>query len=178
MPDDCDSYTTPIGRTHWFWLWIDNHLDASRPTEVEVVAYRVFKVVDSRLEKVRSFVQSSLIWTHDTEEHAKVIINPKMGRHCDLGFVARDYLGESAVAELTDSDESRRPFILHTRTRPTNRFNELLPGAYKIELAVISSSQTDFYTLDLSWTGRWNDDVKQIVDHELKMRLRSGKAAP
>jgi hypothetical protein len=180
LAQDSETCPTEAGLTHWFRLWITNSSETWQSHVVQVVAYRAFKVSNGALESVPGFVHSHLIWSYDLDQHEKVEIAASMGRSCDIGFVPKVTAAPRHTAHVkpgTVGNESR-PFVLHTRVQPSSRFNQLLPGTYKIELAIITDGfPPEMYTLDISWTGTWHEEIAKVLERDLAISLTRGAVA-
>jgi hypothetical protein len=176
---DAATCSTAEGPTHWFRLWITNSAEAEGPSSVEVIAYRAFNVAEEGGPRsIPGFAQSHLVWTYDLDQHKNTQIPPSMGQLCDIGYIPRATSSQPGIAPVFPGrvGEDTRPFILHTRFQPSSPFNELRRGNYKIELAIVTDgSKSDFYTLDISWTGRWREDIESMIGREITFSLTQGR---
>lgn len=107
-------------------------------TLIETLALDNFGGDDRELDPRHNL--GPLPWTHT--KPPELTIGPGVIRTVDLGYVV-------------ESDEAR-PFTIPMPSAPFSGAQYLLPGSYRIELAVVASDMdAERYEMTLLWDGAW-----------------------
>lgn len=115
----------------------------------------------------------NLVWGSSNGERETVEINPGRQIFCDLLNIPWNEYQEllqknGQIIDLEEADKSDLGILLCVKTVFFAQPNRLLPGRYKIEVAIYSENARIFKkTFTISWTGKWKDTelnmFKEIV---------------
>jgi hypothetical protein len=175
---DFGTYDTPAGLTHWFRIWVDNGDGTAAGDSVEVIARRAFKMNGGRPERISAFVPTHLGWTHDRKRKRSAKVHKRLGSLVDVGYVPKEVPQNSALLLPAGARQDLRPFVLNTLVQPTDAFNHLPPGEYRIELHLVADNFDPLvYTLGIRWSGEWQENICDLYPSQLELTLSAGPVA-
>jgi hypothetical protein len=152
---------------YFFRIWIEN-TGGVRAENVQVFAAGLRrKKAGGGFEKVGSFLPMNLKWAHTGEVFASGL-SPKMGRHCDLGYIA----APKARGQGSKADPEDIKLILDTEVVPNTRSNECGPGEYELRLRIAASNSPPLEaTCRLTLPGKWYDDESEMLSQGIGIDL-------
>jgi hypothetical protein len=168
LENDADTFPGP---QHFFRFRVMNESKV-QARNVQVIVSRAFREEGGGLKRIRGFLPCNLVWTNDVQpvRNLTADIHGGLHRHCDIGAIGRG-------PEGVDLD-ARRPIIVQTNIQPTNQFNHLVPGTSCLELQLLADNfEPAVWKLTIDWSGRWHDDIDEMVRTEVKMTLVKGGVA-
>ena len=154
---------------YYFRLWVENH-GSIRAENVQVFAAELRrKKADGGFEKVGSFLPMNLMWAHTKEVFAPGL-SPRMGRHCDLGFIAKPENHKVGTAGVSQDVK----LILDTEVVPNTRSNECSPGEYELNLRIAASNSLPLEALcTITLPGKWFDDESEMLSQGIGIVIKS-----
>lgn len=125
---------------YYLRLWIRN-TGGSPATHVEVFASRLLqqKEGSDEFDEERSFLPMNLKWAH-SQELFRERINPKMGRHCDLGHISDPSFKPVHKESLPNVCDRQTLLCLAVEAPPITRVHLLRPGTYRLELTIAADN--------------------------------------
>ncbi len=155
---------------YYFRVWIRNNGNL-RAEQVQVFAARLLrKHADGNFKEDRQFLPMNLRWSHSHEIFADGI-SPKMGKHCDLGYIMHPSKAAKAGNTLPNVPTGKAIMSLDLEVKPNTMSHLLSPGVYQLELRVAAANLTPvLMILELTLTGDWYDDESQMFSHGIGLR--------
>ena len=130
-------------------LWVHND-GKHRAEDVQVYAESLWRRKNGSDQEVSSFLPMNLRWSHGNPAEPEVFakrINPKMGKYCDLGYVAEPTILRNEGVRLIRTNEvlfgiqsKTNLFHMETEVYPNNKSNILEPGRYKLRLKIAAGN--------------------------------------
>lgn len=154
---------------YYFRLWIEN-TGGVRAENVQVFAAGLRrKRADGGYAEVDSFLPMNLLWAHTKEVFAPGL-SPRMGRHCDLGFIAKpESYREGEIGSLADLK-----LVLDTEVVPNTRSNECGPGEYELILRIAASNSLPLEAVcSIMLPGKWFDDDREMLSQGIGIQIKS-----
>jgi|ERR1017187_7564610 hypothetical protein len=151
---------------YYFRLWIENNGN-QRAERVQVYAVRLLKKhADGVFRGVESFLPMNLRWAHALDPSKPEIfgdINPKMGKHCDLGRIVNP---KAPIDRLPGVPEDKTILHLDTEVEPATGSHLLPPDSYQLHLRIAAANVAPVEKrLELSIQGNWySDQAKMFAD--------------
>jgi hypothetical protein len=148
---------------YYFRLWIEN-TGKQRAERTQVYAGKLLKKhADGVFREVESFLPMNLRWAHSTDPTKPIIfddINPRMGKHCDLGRVldpkARTEIG---IDRLDQVPPGRTILHLDVEVEPATGSHLLPPDVYQLQLRIAAANATPVDKhLEITLAGNWFAD--------------------
>ena len=92
-------------------------------------------------------------------------MNPKMGRHCDLGHISDPARKAATGDEIPDVAAEKTIFHLELEIKPATGSHLLPPGYYRLELRVAAANARPITkTLEINHTGQWFIEEDKMFD--------------
>ena len=154
---------------YFFRLWVEN-AGGVRAENVQVFAAELRrKKAGGGFEKVTSFLPMNLKWAHTGEVFAAGL-SPKMGRHCDLGYIAAPgNMGRGAAA-----DPAEIKLVLVTEVVPNTHSNECGPGDYELALRIAASNSPPLEAMcGITLPGKWYDDEIEMLSQGIGIAVKT-----
>jgi hypothetical protein len=151
--------------SYYLRLWIENKGNV-RATDVQVFAAALHrKHADGNYKAEAGFLPMNLKWSHSQLSPAGPEIfadglSPQMGKHCDLGHIARPENTDHALLELD------------VEVTPNTMTHILRPGEYKLELKIAASNSKPIKRfIEINLTGKWFDDEEKMFADGLGLKI-------
>jgi hypothetical protein len=151
---------------YYFRLWIENNGN-QRAERVQVYAVRLLKRhADGVFRQAESFLPMNLRWAHSLDQGKPEIfadINPKMGKHCDLGRIVNP---KAPIDRLAGVPADKTILHLDTEVEPATRSHLLPPGAYQLDLRIAAANAAPVEKrFEVNIQGNWYpDQAKMFTD--------------
>jgi hypothetical protein len=155
---------------YYFRLWIEN-TGKQRAERTQVYAAKLLrKHADGVFREVEGFLPMNLRWAHSTDPSKPIIfddINPRMGKHCDLGRVLDPKAGTDLGLDRLDRVPRGRTILhLDVEVEPATGSHLLPPDVYQLQLRIAAANATPVDKhLEITLTGDWfADQAKMFAD--------------
>lgn len=146
---------------------------------------------DGTLRPVLGFTPMYLRWAHSCPGSPEIsaTINPRMGRHCDIGRILDpveaewigDYIPDEAkdapdpldIVALTKRKVGYKETVLHLETEiePASRGNLVPPGMYQLHLRIgAANAKTIEKRLAVNLTGDWFNEREEMLTKGIVIR--------
>jgi len=151
---------------YYFRLWVEN-LGRQRAERVQVYAAKLFKKeADGAFREVQGFLPMNLRWAHSADPKEPLIfedINPKMGRHCDLGRITDP---KAPIDRLDAVPQDKTILHLDLEVEPATATHLLPPAIYRLHLRIGAANASPVEKqLEISLPGDWySDQTKMFAD--------------
>jgi len=150
---------------YYFRLWIEN-LGRERAEAVQVYAAKLLKRhADGVFRAVEDFLPMNLRWAHSNPTTPTIFadINPKMGRHCDLGRIVDP---NSPLDKRTGVPAGRTVFHLDMEVEPATGSHLLSPDVYQLQLRIAGRNALPIEKqIEITLPGGWfPDQAKMFAD--------------
>lgn len=101
-------------------------------------------------------------------------LNPKMGRHCDLGSVSDP--SNASEQPLPGMKAGESSFNLATEVFPNCNCHRLMAGKYRIELLVAAqNAKPQLFNVDLDWNGTFEVSPERMFSNSIGISASNGK---
>ncbi|WP_139555937.1 hypothetical protein [Methylotetracoccus oryzae] len=133
------------------------------------------KCADSKFRVLDKFQPMNLLWAHTGEVFSEGIA-PRMGQHCDLGYVYPPGMRHARIIRPAELRDGKTHFQMQTQVRPYIGSSSLEPGDYEIHLLVAASNaEPHGFVVELKLSGDWLDDARQMFSKGIGVTVRGGK---
>lgn len=143
---------------YYLRLWIEN-AGRIRAEQVQVfVASLSKKQADGTYKRNKDFLPMNLKWSHASPLDPVIFtsLNPKMGRHCDLGHIIDPDHGSLFALDQSGAQEGETTISLDLEFEPATYSHLIPPGDYRIELLIGGANFRPVRKrLELAHTGEW-----------------------
>jgi len=150
----------------YFRIWIEN-VGNQRAESVQVYAAKLLKRhADGIFREVEGFLPMNLRWAHGVNPNTPTIfaeINPKMGKHCDLGRIVDP---KAPIDRLEGVPKDRTILHLDVEVEPATLSHLLPPDVYEIHLRIAAANVNPVEKiLEINVQGSWfAEQAKMFAD--------------
>ena len=147
---------------YYLRIWVENTGNV-RAEQVQIFVSRLLrKHADGMFKEERQFLPMNLRWSH-TKEVFTSGISPKMGKHCDIGYIVHPSKAATAGHSVPGVPPGKVVMCLDLEVAPNTRTHLLGPGTYRLELRLAASNSPPVpKTVELTLTGDWFDDESRM----------------
>ena len=146
---------------YYLRLWIEN-TGRVRAEQVQVSVAKVAKrQADQTFQDDPNFLPMNLKWSHSQPEHPDIFttLNPKMGRHVDLGHILHPKHSSAFAERHARAQEGQTTMALDLEVRPATQSHLLPPGDYRLTLKMAGSNVRPITReVEIAHTGDWYPD--------------------
>ena len=133
--------------------------------KVQIIAEQLYRKdkKSGKFEKDKTFLPMRVKWTHWESGEPVVItdLNPKMGRHCDIGYIEEPR--RRLEAPLPGVSAGETLLSLELEKKPNTRSHLLIPGDYLLELIISPANANPIKkVLAIKLTGDWRDTEEEM----------------
>ncbi|GJL78181.1 MAG: hypothetical protein NPINA01_11700 [Nitrospinaceae bacterium] len=133
--------------------------------QCEVILEKIWQENEKgKLEQWENFSPVPLKWS-GSGQIRNIPLQPERKVFCDIGSIQpQKYQPRSVYKDANECDASINKFFFEIIEAPFSQPDYLVPGKYKIELAVYSANsnkKTRIFKID--WSGKWKDDELEML---------------
>jgi hypothetical protein len=163
---------TWTGNVYYFRFWFEN--TGTWPAERVQVNLRSIRnrPGDGKLGTARQFLPMNLRWANFPFDKPVLFetLNPKMGKHCDLGSVSPP--ANKSEKPLPGMKDGESTFNLATEVFPNDNSQRLPPGKYRLEILVAAQNvRPKAFNVDVDWSGKFEDSVERMFSDSIAVRI-------
>jgi hypothetical protein len=174
-----DHGVTTQGDCYYLRIWVENE-GKRQAKDVEVFAAELQRcVADGHFERVGRFLPMDLTWTHSLGKPGSRThrdISPKMGKHCDLGYILKPAGRQTAVDQgftaltLPDVPDDQTVLALTTEKKPSTLGHLIGPGEYRLKIEVAAANQKPVpKNFKIVLSGAWYDDETKMLSEGIRI---------
>ena len=160
------------GNVYYFRFWVEN--TGTWPAERVQVNLRSIRnrLGDGTLGTSRQFVPMNLRWANFPFDKPVLFetLNPKMGKHCDLGSVSpRANKSEKPLPGMRDGEST---FNLATEVFPNDNSHRLPPGKYRLEVLLAAQNVRPVaFDIDIDWHGVFEETSERMFSDSVAIKI-------
>lgn len=150
----------------YYFRFIIKNEGKTQAEQCEVLLQKIYKENSAgELKDMGGFTPVWLKWS-GTEKNRYLTIQPEREVFVDIGRIQPiSYEPESVFREITNDDRKKNKFFFEMPERFYAQWDCLVPGKYKIELAVYCKNapkvNKEFY---ITWSGEWKDKEADMLN--------------
>jgi len=143
----------------YYFRFIIMNEGKTQADQCEVLLQKIYKANSAEnFKEISGFTPVRLKWS-GMEKEKYLTIQPERKIFCDIGRIHQiNHQPDSVFREISADDKEKNKFFFEMPERFYAQWDCLVPGKYKIELAVYSKNAPkvikEFY---IAWSGQWKD---------------------